>query len=134
MNIPRPEHIEAQYIYRDYGGYIFKLPRNKDLVYQSIETQEFYYWTLAQLAYKQLIVETRQQSMAYNNAQVAGWELTTDSNSISTVQSTARFIEINDMKKPLRDKLISSAISSIYLTVHTTTSSSNPFQYIETIA
>jgi hypothetical protein len=131
MNIPRPEHLEAQYIYRDYGGCIFKLPRNKDLCCQSLELQEYYYWTLAELAYKQLVVSSK-PSMA----QVANWQVPGDTNSTNGTTSsgsTSRYIQLTEIKKPLRDKLIASALAQVFTNTYAA-NTNNPFQYVETVS
>ena len=137
MNIHRPEHLDAQYIYREYNGYIFKLPRNKELGYQSIETQEYYYWTLTELAYKQLILGTA-HSVAPSiwTTQVAGWEISTNpvdpcANTTSQTQSVSRYIQLNDIKKSQRDKLISAALARVFTTT-LGANPNNPFQFIET--
>lgn len=138
MNIHRPEHLDAQYIYREYNGCIFKLPRNKELGYQSIETQEYYYWTLTELAYKQIILGTA-PSVAPSiwTTQVAGWEIYTNpvapgANTTSQTQSTSRYIQLNDIKKSQRDKLISAALARVFTTT-LAANPNNPFQYIETM-
>ncbi len=140
MNIPRPDHLEAQYIYREYGGYIFKLPRNKDICYQSLELQEYYYWSLAELAYKQLVASNNPKNMT----QVANWELPTGATQVANWQvsgdtstssssSTSRYIQLTDIKKPQRDKLISSALAHVF-TNTLATNTNNPFQYIESLS
>ena len=130
MNITRPEHLEAQYIYRDYGGCIFKLPRNKDLGYQSLELQEYYYWTLAELAYKQLVVGSK-PSMA----QVANWAVPSDTYGTTNTSSgsTSRYIQLTEIKKPQRDKLIASALAQVFTTTYAA-NTNNPFQYVETVS
>jgi hypothetical protein len=138
MNTHLVEHLEAQYIYRDYGGYIFKLPRNKDLTYQSVELQEYYYWSLAAEAYKQLIIDKSRTTNSPNSAtQVAGWEILTSATINSTQlatngQITSKYIELNNIKKTQRDKLIETALSQVFITKNQT-NSNNPFQYIEQI-
>ena len=132
MNIQRPEHLDTQYIYRDYGGYIFKLPRNKDIGYQSMETQEYYYWSLAELAYKQLVTAKPAQPLVpICTSQVAGWQIETDPVA-GVLPSASRYIQINELKKPLRDKLIAESLAKIY-TNESVTSTTNPFQFIETM-
>ena len=131
MNIHRPEHLDAQYIYRDYGGCIFKLPRNKDLSYQSVELQEYYYWTLAELAYKQLITVQIRHTNPSTATQVAGWEINTTAPHLAiSQQTTSRYIQLNDIKKPQRDKLIASALAQVFTTMNSP-NPNNPFQYIE---
>jgi hypothetical protein len=136
MNTQLPEHLDAQYIYRDYGGYVFKLPRNKDLGYQSVELQEYYYWTLAEQTYKQLIVDKyRTTSTPSAATQVAGWEIPTGVATIkqqATTQGqiTSRYVELNEIKKPLRDKLIATALAQVFTTT-STPNANNSFQYIE---
>ena len=130
MNIQRPEHLENQYIYREFGGYIFKLPRNKDLNYQSVELQEYYYWTLTDMAYKHLIAEKHNPSIS---TQVAGWEITSSLPQNSSHQpSSSRYIQLNDIKKPQRDKLIITALAQVFIT-NNTPNTNNPFQYVETM-
>lgn len=125
------EHLVSQYIYREYSGYIFKLPRNKDLGYQSIETQEYYYWTLAELAYKQLVLGTAPNVAASIwTTQIAGWEIST--NPATHTQSASRYIQLNDIKKAQRDKLISAALARVFTTTLATNPAANPFQFIET--
>jgi len=134
MNIQRPEHLDAQYIYRDYGGCIFKLPRNKDLNYQSIEFQEYYYWELARQAYKQLIVDNSKKSSPSTTTQVANWEITTTPQQIQTVhyfqKPTSRYIELNEIKKTQRDKLIATSFTQVFTNTNLA-NPNNPFQYIE---
>ena len=145
MNIQRPEHLDTQYIYRDYGGYIFKLPRNKELGYQSMETQEYYYWLLAELAYKQLVItKSAQPLVTIGTSQVAGWQIETDpvagtGNTALTVNMdgvlppASRYIQVNEIKKSQRDKLIAESLAKIY-THESVTSATNPFQFIETMS
>jgi hypothetical protein len=136
MNIQRPEHLDTQYIYRDYGGYIFKLPRNKELSYQSIETQEYYYWTLAELSYKQLVAsKTTPSGASIATNQVAGWQLEADpvGGLISSTTPMSRYIQVNEVKKSQRDKLIAEALFKIYKH-EINTSITNPFQFIETVS
>ena len=131
MNIPRPEHIEAQYIYRDYGGCIFKLPKNKDLCYQSLELQEYYYWTLADLAYKQLVVSSKPKP---SMSQVANWAIPSDTSSTTTSSgSISRYIQLTEIKKPQRDKLIASALAQVFTNTHAA-NTNNPFQYVESVS
>ena len=135
MNTQRPEHLDAQYIFRDYGGYIFKLPRNKDLGYQSVELQEYYYWTLAEIAYKQLILEKSRNSNPSPATQVAGWEIPTSTTQKMQQPSnqqttTSKYIELNEIKKPQRDKLIASALAQVFITKNAP-NTNNPFQYLE---
>lgn len=132
MNIPRPEYLDAQYIYREYGGYIFKLPRNKDLCYQSLELQEYYYWTLTELAYKQFVTGSKP-----NMSQVANWTVHFNDTSIAgsniSSNSTARYIQLNEVKKTQRDKLIAIALSQVFANTYAT-NTNNPFQYIESVS
>lgn len=144
MNIPRPEHIEAQYIYRDYGGYIFKLPRNKDIGYLSLELQEYYYWSLAEFAYKQIVANNNPKNMTQvanwelptGATQVANWQILGDNSTSLSSSSTSRYIQLTDIKKPQRDKLISSALAHVFTNTYATnaTNSNNPFQYIESLS
>jgi len=128
MNIPWPEHLDAQYIFREYGGYIFKLPKTKDMCYQSLELQEYYYWTLAELAYKQLVVGSKP-----NMAHVANWTAPVEpgSNSIKS-----RYIQLTEIKKPQRDRLIATALAQTLTTANTanTAITNNSFQYIESVS
>jgi len=123
MNVPRPEHLDAQYIYREYGGYVFKLPKNKELGYVSLELHEYYYWTLAELAYKQLVIGNKP-----NMSQVANWIAP-----LETQGSTSRYIQLTEIKKPQRDKLIASALAQV-LTNTYTANAKNPYQFIETVS
>jgi hypothetical protein len=69
--------------------------------------------------------------------QVAHWELPANDNSniqgTLSLASTSRYIQLTDIKKSQRDKLIASAISHVFTNTHITTSN-NPFQYIETVS
>lgn len=141
MNTYRPDYLDTQYIYRDYGGCVFKLPRNKDLEYQSIELQEYYYWTLAEIAHKHLISEkTRKSNPSTTITQVAGWEITPTPVIHSQIKQTShqlpttisRYIELSEIKKPLRDKLIASALAQVFTTTNAP-NTNNPFQYIESM-
>ena len=134
MNIQRPEHLDTQYIYRDYGGYIFKLPRNKELGYQSMETHEYYYWSLAETAYKQLVIAKPAQPLVTIGAsQVAGWQIEADPVA-GVLPPASRYIQVNEVKKSLRDKLIAESLAKIYTPEFTTRTTTNPFQFIETVS
>lgn len=133
MNIPRPEHLEAQYIFREFGGYIFKLPRNKDLAYQSIETQEYYYWTLAELAYQQLVDSQATSIPSTGPTQVSGWQLPTDTTNADSTQPVSRYIELPDLKKTQRDKLITTAMAKVYSAAYSPSAQPSAYQYVETV-
>ena len=132
MNIPKPEHLDAQYIFREYGGYIFKLPRNKDLAYQSIETQEYYYWTLAEVAYRQLIESRTVTNPNTVPTQVSGWQVSTD-NSDST-HPASRYVQLSGLKKTQRDKLITTALAKVYSVTYSPSAQPSSYQYIETVS
>jgi hypothetical protein len=133
MNIPRPEHLEAQYIFREFGGYIFKLPKNKDLAYQSIETQEYYYWTLAELAYHQQIdSQTTNTSITAPITQVSGWQIPTGTT--DSTQPVSRYIQLPELKKQQKDKLIVAALAKVYSNTYGQSAQPSSFQYIETVS
>ncbi len=132
MNITKPEYLEAQYIFREFGGYIFKLPRNKDLAYQSIETQEYYYWTLAEVAYRQLIDSRMATNSITSSTQVSGWQLTNDIT--DNTQPVSRYIELSSLKKTQRDKLITTALAKVYSATYSQSAQPSAYQYIETVS
>lgn len=139
MNVPYPEHLDAQYIYRQYGGYIFKLPKNKELNYMPIEQQEYYYWQLAKLTYNHLFNTNREHNKS-NITCVANWAdtgnmptLLPGNTSCSNMEHNTKYVQLTDMKKQHRDKLIALAIANIYANTYSSVNINNSFQFIETI-
>lgn len=136
------EHLDAQYIYKEYAGYIFKIPRNKDLKYQSSELQEYYYWSIAELCYNKLVSDFERPSIANRLLSITGQTTITDTiNSTNTNQSLPknRFVIFNDIKKEVKHKIIATALKSIYgfnnnnSQIEQATTTTNNFQYMEIV-
>ena len=100
--------------------------------YQSIETQECYYWILAEVAHRQLIDRQTSTIPSIVTTQVSGWQIVTD-NSNST-HPASRYVQLSDLKKTQRDKLITTALAKVYSTTYSPSAQPSAYQYIETVS
>lgn len=116
---------DNKYVFREYGGYIFKMNVNEDIKYLSVEKQNQYYWYLAEAMYKNNLATVR-----VNNSSVSNWELAENN-----TPCAAKFITFSELKKPLKSKMIGYALSRIHVLPQPDNNSSNSsnLQYIESL-